>query len=159
MAVMPLLVLSENGKNSRRCLAVKLQIILVALVVSLTGFAAPSIAQRGGRSSSEGGASGYGALGIPSFGNGSAGNNFKGFHSGVLKTVNRDAMVLTKTNAGVDQTFKFSKKTKFIHDGKDSSVESLKLGEQVWVDAQRDKKTGDFNARKVVTGAFLMPSS
>jgi len=66
---------------------------------------------------------------------------------------------LTKTQAGVDQTFKFNKKTKFIHDGKGSSFESLKLGDKVWVDADQDKKTGDFITRKVVTGVFSMPTS
>ena len=65
-------------------------------------------------------------------------------------------MVLTKTKAGVDQTFKFNKKTKFIRDGKGSSLEALKLGDDVWVEPKEDKKTGDLIARKVVSGAFLM---
>jgi len=33
------------------------------------------------------------------------------------------------------------------------------LGDEVWVDVDEGKKTGDFIARKIVTGAFLMPSS
>jgi hypothetical protein len=143
-------------KNSWGLLAVKLQIILVVLVFALMGLAGPSIAQRG---TSGGGGSGYGALGIPSTNTGIAGNNYKDFLYGVVKALNKDAMDLTKTNAGMDQTFKFNKKTKFIHDGKDSSIESLKLGDQVWVDAREDKKTGDLIARKVVTGVILVPSS
>jgi hypothetical protein len=99
-----------------------------------------------------------GPLGVPSNGSGTAGSNYKGLIYGIVKSLNEDAVVLTKTNAGVDQTFKFNKKTKFIHDGKGSSLESLKLGDQVWVDVREDKKTGDFMARKVVTGAFVMPS-
>jgi hypothetical protein len=117
------------------------------------GFAAPSMAQRGGRGASGGGTS---PLTVRSTGSGTAGDNVKGFLYGVVKALNKDAMVLTKTSAGVDQTFKFNKKTKFVRDGKNSSLDSLKLGDQVWVDANEDKKTGDMIARKVLSGAFLM---
>lgn len=68
-------------------------------------------------------------------------------------------MVLTKTKVGADQTFKFNKKTKFIRDGKDGSFKSLKVGDEVWVDADEDKETGNFIARKVIAGVFTMPSS
>jgi hypothetical protein len=134
-------------------LGVKLKIVFVALVFGLMGFAAPSIAQRGGR-----GVSGQGGspLTVRSNGSGTAGEKYKDFLYGVVKALNKDAMILTKTNAGMDQTFKFDKKTKFIRDGKGSSLESLKLGDKVWVDSREDKKTGDLIARKVVSGAFLM---
>jgi len=85
-----------------------------------------------------------------------AGSKYADFLYGVVKELNKDEMVLTKTKVGADQTFKFNKKTKFIHDGKGSSLESLKLGDEVWVDADQDKKTGDFFAKKVVTGVFIM---
>ena len=135
----------------------KLQIILVALVIGLVGFASPSTAQRG-RGSSGGG---YGALGVPSAGTDTAGSKYKDYLYGVVKDVNQDAMVLTKTQYGktqygTDPTFKFDKKTKFIHDGKDSTLQSLQLGDKVWVDAREDKKTGDLIARKVVSGVFVM---
>ena len=126
----------------------------MALVLGLLGFAALSVAQRGGRGGGEEGSPG--PLGVASNGTGTAGGNVKGFIYGVVKVLNKDMMVLTKTNAGVDQTFKFEKKTKFVRDGKNSSLAALKLGDQVWVDANEDKKTGDFIARKVVSGAFLM---
>ena len=135
----------------------KLQIMVAALVLSLLGFAVPSIAQRGGRGSMGMGGS-AGPLGVPSNGSGTAGSNYKGLIYGIVKSLNEDAVVLTKTNAGVDQTFKFNKKTKFIHDGKDGSFKSLKVGDEVWVDVGEDKKTGALIARKVVTGVFLMPS-
>jgi hypothetical protein len=101
---------------------------------------------------------GAGPLGVPSNGSGTAGGKLKDYVYGVVKTLNEGTMVLTKTNSGVDETFKLEKKTKFIRDGKDSSLESLKLGDQVWVDAHKDKKTSDLIARKVISGAFLMPS-
>jgi hypothetical protein len=135
----------------------KLQIVLVALVFGLMGFAAPSVAQRGrGGGSGEGGNSGYGALGVPGTNADTAGAKYQDYRYGVVKSLNKDAMVLTKTDAGVDETFKFNKKTKFVHDGKGSSLEALKLGNKLWVDAKEDKKTGDLIARKVVSGAFLM---
>jgi hypothetical protein len=56
----------------------------------------------------------------------------------------------------MDETFKLNKKTKFIHDGKSSSPDSVKVGDKVWVDARQDKKTGDSIARKVVSGTSLM---
>jgi hypothetical protein len=135
---------------------VKLRIILVALVIGLAGFAAPAAAQRG-RGGSAGGS--YGPLGVASSGTDTAGNKYQDYLYGIVKELNKDAMVLTGTKAGTDQTFKFNKKTKFIHDGKDSSLKSLQLGDKVWVDVDEDKKTGDLIARKVVTGVFLMPSN
>ena len=144
---MRLLLLSK--KEFLWGLAVKRRIVVVSLVLGLLGFAAPSVAQRGG-------GGGPGPLGVASNGTGTAGSKVKDFIYGVIKAVNKDEMVLTKTNAGVDETFKFTQKTKFIRDGKHSSLQSLKLGDQVWVDANEDKKSGDFIARKVVSGAFLM---
>jgi len=135
---------------------VKLQISLTGLVLVLTVFAAPCIAQRGRGGGGEGGNSGYGALGVPGTNADTAGSKYVGFRYGVVKELNKDELVLTKTDAGVDETFKFSKKTKFVHDGKGSSLETLKVGDKVWVDAAEDKKTGDLTVRKVVSGASLM---
>jgi hypothetical protein len=134
---------------------VKQQIILVALVIGLVGFAAPATAQRGNRGAS---GAGYGPLGVASLGTTTAGNKYQDYLYGVVKVVDEDQMILTKTKAGTDQTFKFNKKTKFTLDGKDGSFKSLKLGDEVWVDADTDKKTGDLIARKVVTGVFTMQS-
>jgi hypothetical protein len=128
----------------------------VALVLGLLACTASSLAQRGGKGGGEG--AGAGPLGVASNGSGTAGGKLKDYVYGVVKKLDKDSIVLTKTNAGVDETFKFDKKTKFIRDGKGSSLESLELGDQVWVDAREDKKTSDLIARKVVSGAFLMPS-
>ncbi len=81
---------------------------------------------------------------------------YQNFLYGVLKTVNKDEMVLEKTKFGIDQTFKFERKTKFIHDGKPSSWENLKTGDKVWVDVHKDKKTGDLFAKRVVTGVDVV---
>jgi hypothetical protein len=131
----------------------KLQKVLVAFVIGMTGFAAPSVAQKGGKGVSMDGET---PLTVRSEGHGNAGSNYQGFVYGVVKALNKDAIVLTKTNAGMDQTFKLNKKTKFLHDGKSSSLASVKVGDKVWVDGAADKKTGDLIARKVVSGAFLM---
>ena len=129
----------------------RLQIILVGLVIGLIVCALPSAAQRGGKGSG----GGYSPLQVPGTG-ATAGQKYKGYLYGVVKELSKDQMVLTKTDAGYDETFKFNKKTKFMQDGKDSSLESLKLGDKVWVDANTDKKTGELTAKKVVTGVFFM---
>ena len=69
--------------------------ILVALVIGLMGFAAPSIAQRGSRGSLR--VRGFSPLQIPSNGAGTAGDKYQDFLYGVVKELNKDAMVLTKT--------------------------------------------------------------
>ena len=93
---------------------------------------------------------------VRSSGVGTAGSNYAGFRYGVVKSLSKDEIVLTKTDAGMDETFKLNKKTKFIHDGKSNSIDSVKVGDKVWVDANQDKKTGDSIARKVVSGTSLM---
>ena len=95
-------------------------------------------------------------MAVPSNGTGSAGNNLSGLRYGVVKSVDKDGIVLTKTDAGMDETFKFTKKTKFVHDGKSSTLDSVKVGDKVWVDANQDKKTGDLFARKVLSGVSVM---
>ena len=132
------------------------QRILLGLVIALVGFASLAAAQRGHGGGGAGG--GYGPLGVPSTGTDTAGNKFENYHYGVLTKVDKDAIVLTKTKAGPEQAFKLNKKTKFVRDGKDSSLKSLNIGDDVWVDADENKKTGDLIARKVITGVFLMPS-
>ena len=129
------------------------QTILGALVLGMVGLAAPSMAQRGGHAATETSGS---PMTVPSTGVGTAGDNYAGFRYGIVKAVSGNQIVLTKTDAGMDETFKLDKKTKFIHDGKDSTLQSLQLGDKVWVDAREDKKTGDLIARKVVSGVFVM---
>ena len=127
--------------------------VLLILVLFLLGIASPSIAQRSGHAASE---VGDNSLPAGPAGKGTAGNNYADFRYGVVKSVSPSEMVLTKTASGLDETFKFNKKTKFIHDGKGSFLDSVKVGDKVWVDAAVDKKTGDSIARKVVSGTSLM---
>jgi|SRR5690242_9151792 hypothetical protein len=77
---------------------------------------------------------------------------YQNYLYGVVKKINSEDMVLEKTKFGIDQTFKFDRKTKFIHDGKPSSRDKVKEGDKVWVDVHKDKRTGDLIAKKVVTG-------
>jgi hypothetical protein len=130
---------------------VKLQIILVALVIGLVEFAAPATAQRGKSAGDPEGS----ALGVQHIAP-NAGSKYADFLCGTVKDVSKDELVLTKTQMGEDQSFRFTKKTKFILDGKDSSLDSVHLGDKVWVDVEKDKKTGELFARKVVAGVFLM---
>ncbi len=132
----------------------KQQIAILILIIGLVGFATQNAAQKGGKGASSADPETT-PMGIQHVAP-NAGSKYADYLYGVVKEVSKDEMVLTKTKAGVDQTFKFNKKTKFIQDGKDSSLNSLKSGEEVWVDIHEDKKTGDLIARKVVSGVFLM---
>ncbi len=82
----------------------------------------------------------------------STGRIYQDYLFGVIKSLNSNEMVLTKTQYGLDKTFKLERKTKYIHDGRPSSFDRLKVGDQVWVDVKKNKKTGEMIARKVVTG-------
>jgi hypothetical protein len=87
---------------------------------------------------------------------GSTGRMYEGFLYGVIKELNQSEMVLTQTAAGPDQTIKLRKKTKFVQDGKISSLGKLKTGDKVWVDVDKRKETGELIAKKVVSGVDLV---
>lgn len=82
---------------------------------------------------------------------------YENYISGILKQVDENGMVLEKTKYGVDQTFVFVRKTKFIRDEKPSSWKEMKIGDTVWVNIRQDKKTGDLLSREVVTGIIGSP--
>jgi hypothetical protein len=76
----------------------------------------------------------------------------QGYVYGVVKRIEKDALILDKTEFGDDQTFKLELKTKFVHDGKPSKIEDLKVGEMVFVKMKRDRKTHEMIAERVVSG-------
>jgi hypothetical protein len=80
---------------------------------------------------------------------------YEGYVYGVVKEKHPNELIVTKTRAGVDQTFKLNKKTKFTMDGKPSSYDNLKVGESIYIDVDTNKKTGELTARKVVSGAEI----
>ncbi len=80
---------------------------------------------------------------------------YQDFLYGVIKEKNPNELILTKTKFGVDQTFKLNKKTKFIQDGKASSFDKLKVGDGIYIDVDKDKRTGDLIAKKVVSGVDI----
>ncbi len=71
---------------------------------------------------------------------------------GVVKKVEKDKLVLDKTEFGDDQPFRLEPKTKYVYDGNPGKLQDLKTGDKVFVQIKRDKKTGDMIARRVVTG-------
>jgi hypothetical protein len=80
---------------------------------------------------------------------------YRDYLFGIVKEVNANEVILSKTKFGVDQPFKFTKKTKFTTDGKPSSFDKIKVGEGIYIDVDTDKKTGDQIAKKVVTGVDI----
>jgi hypothetical protein len=77
---------------------------------------------------------------------------YRDYMFGIVKEVNANEVTLSKTKFGVDQAFKFTKKTKFLRDGKPSTFDAIKVGEGIYIDVDTDKKTGDFLVKKVVGG-------
>ena len=77
---------------------------------------------------------------------------FQDYLYGVIKKIEAQELVLDKTKFGIEQTIKLEPKTKYIHDGKPSTWDRLKVGDQVYVDLKKDKKAGDLIAKKVVSG-------
>jgi hypothetical protein len=80
---------------------------------------------------------------------------YRDYLFGIVKEVNANEVILSKTKFGVDQSFKFTKKTKFFQDGKPSSFDKIKVGEGIYIDVDTDKKTGDQLAKKVVSGVDM----
>ncbi len=79
------------------------------------------------------------------------GLGFKDYLYGVVKSIGKTEMVLDKTALGDGQVFLLLPKTKYIHNGKPSSLANLKVGDMVWVDRKKTK-SGDMLARSVITG-------
>jgi hypothetical protein len=82
----------------------------------------------------------------------SLGGKYQNYIYGVVKKIRKDELVLDKTVYGDNQIFKLEHNTKFIQNGKHSSLAELKIGDMVWIDAKIKKKTDEKIARKVVTG-------
>jgi len=90
------------------------------------------------------------------FGDASAiARKYQDYLYGVIKQMSPEELVLSHTKYGVEQTFKLNKKTKYTLDGKASSYEKLKIGERVYIDVNKDRRTGDLIARKVVSGVDI----
>jgi hypothetical protein len=128
----------------------KWQTILTAIALAVACLAAPAAAQDDKNPPKSSNA----RFGDPT----STGRMYQGFLYGVIKELNQSEMVLTQTAAGTDQTIRLKKKTKFLQDGKTSSLDKFKTGGKVWVDVDKGKRTGDLIAKKVVGGVDLVPT-
>jgi hypothetical protein len=82
----------------------------------------------------------------------SVAGQYQNYVYGVVKKIAKDEIVLDKTRFGNDQVFKLEHNTKFIDNGKRSTLANLKAGDMVWIDAKIKKNTSDKIARKVITG-------
>ncbi len=82
----------------------------------------------------------------------SVGGKYQNYIYGVVKKIGKDQIILDKTRYGDDQTFKLEPKTKFVDNGKRSTLAAFKVGDMVWVDAKINKKTNDKTAKQVITG-------
>ena len=80
---------------------------------------------------------------------------YQGYLFGIVKEVNASEIVLSKTKYGVDHPFKLTKKTKFTLDGKPSTYDKLKPGDGVYIEVDKDRRTGDEIAKKVAGGVDM----
>jgi len=85
----------------------------------------------------------------------STARKYQDYLFGVIKEKNPSELILTKTKFGVDQSFKLNKKTKITQDGKASSLDKLKVGDGVYIDVEKDKRSGELIAKKVIGGADI----
>ncbi len=85
----------------------------------------------------------------------STARKYQDYLFGVIKEKNPNELILTKTKFGVDQSFKLNKKTKFTQDGKASSLDKLKVGDGVYIDVEKDKKTGELMTPKRLSAVWI----
>jgi hypothetical protein len=82
----------------------------------------------------------------------SVAGQYQNYIYGVVRKVTKDEIILDKTRFGDDQDFRLEHGTRFIDNGKRSTLAALKKGDMVWIDAKINKKTSEKIARKVITG-------
>jgi hypothetical protein len=83
--------------------------------------------------------------------------NYQDYLYGVITKVDASALVLDKTKFGIPETIRLIPKTKYVFNGKKSSLKQLKPGDMVYVQVKKDKKSGDLTAKKVVSGMGATP--
>ncbi len=84
--------------------------------------------------------------------------NLRGYLYGMVKVKNADSLTLDKTKFGVDKEIKLDKKTKFVRDGKTSTLAEIEVGDPVYVVVKTDKKTGEMTAKKILSGILQAPA-
>jgi hypothetical protein len=82
----------------------------------------------------------------------SVAGKYQNYIYGVVKKIGKDEIILNNTRFGNGQVFKLEHKTKYVDNGKPSTLANLKVGDMVWIDAKIKKKTEEKIARKVITG-------
>jgi hypothetical protein len=123
-------------------------ILLSAILISVT-FAPPAAAQL-----TESPDQKHGRFGDPM----TVAPNLQGYLYGVVKGKTADSLTLDKTKFGVDKEIKLDKKTKYVRDGKPSTLSEIQAGDPVYVAVKTDKKSGDMTAKKILSGILPAPA-
>lgn len=84
--------------------------------------------------------------------------NLQGYLYGVVKAKGTDSLTLDKTKFGVDKEIKLDKKTKFVRDGRSSTLAAIETGDPVYVAVKTDKKSGEMTAKKILSGILQAPA-
>jgi len=133
----------------------KVQIVFLSMLLGAGSLVAPAVAQvtpSAAQDDKNPPKSSTARFGDPS----GTGRMYQDNIYGVIKEVNANEIILTKTAAGTDQSVKVIKKTKFIQDGKLSSPDKFKAGDKVIVDVDKNKKTGVLSAKRVISGVAFV---
>jgi hypothetical protein len=82
----------------------------------------------------------------------SVAGKYQNYIYGVVKKIRKHELIVDNTRFGNGQVFRLDHKTKYIDNGKRSTLANLKVGDMVWIDAKIKKKTDEKIARKVIKG-------
>jgi len=76
---------------------------------------------------------------------------------GVIKEIKDKELILDKTKFGVDTSIELETGTKYVRDGKAGKFDQLKVGDPVYVQVKKDKKTGTMTAKRITSGVIAAP--
>lgn len=82
----------------------------------------------------------------------SVAGKYQNYIYGVVKKIEKDQIIVDKTRFGNGQVFKLKHNTRFVDNGKRSTLSALKVGDMVWIDAKIKHKTDEKIAKKVIKG-------
>jgi hypothetical protein len=82
----------------------------------------------------------------------SVAGKYQNYVYGVIKKIDKHELIVDKTRFGNNQVFKLDHHTKFVKNGKHSTLAQFKVGDMIWIDAKLNKKKHEKFARKIITG-------
>lgn len=82
----------------------------------------------------------------------SVAGKYQNYIYGVIKKIEKNRLIVNKTRFGNNQVFMLTHGTKFVNNGKRTTLAKLKVGDMIWIDAKLNKKKHEEIARKIIAG-------